>query len=138
MTFTEIELAYLIAQPLGRVATIGPDGAPQVNPVAFFLDSDAHLLEFSGPHLRASQKYRNLLADPRISFVVDDMASEPVGPGGQTGRGLEIRGVAEILRIEQPRMEGFSRDLVRIHPRRVIAWNLDGPGGNARNVSPSA
>jgi pyridoxamine 5'-phosphate oxidase family protein len=136
MAFTETELEYLVAQPLGRVATVGPAGDPQVNPVAFWVDTDAHTIEFSGPHLGTSQKFSNLRADPRISFVVDDMASEPVGPGGQTGRGLEIRGRAELLSRDRPLRPGFSRDLIRIHPRRVIAWNLDGPGRNARNVTP--
>ena len=31
-------------------------------------------------------------------------------------------------------MQGFSHEVVRIHPRRVIAWNLDGPGPNIRDV----
>lgn len=137
MAFTDIELAYLVTQPLGRVATIGPDGSPQVNPVAFVVDTTAHRIEFSGPFIRRTRKYRNLLADPRISFVVDDMADEPVGPGGQTGRGLEIRGNAELLELDEPIREGFAHDLIRIHPRRVIAWNLDGPGPNARDVDRS-
>jgi pyridoxamine 5'-phosphate oxidase family protein len=135
MTFTEREMAYLHEQPLGRVATVGPDGAPQVNPVAFWLDATNHRIEFSGPFLKNSQKFRNLSADPRISFVVDDIAAEPVGPGGQTGRGLEIRGHAELLTLERAPRKGFSADLIRIHPRRVIAWNIDGPGRNARTVS---
>ena len=134
MIFTVTELRYLVEQPLGRLATVGPDGAPQVNPVAYWLSTDNHVIEVSGPQLGASQKFRNIRADPRISFVVDDIATEPVGPGGQTGRGLEIRGDAELLSLNRPPREGFSRDLIRLHPRRVIAWNLDGPGRNARNV----
>jgi pyridoxamine 5'-phosphate oxidase family protein len=137
MIFTDVELRYLIAQPLGRLASIGPDGAPQVNPVAFWMNADNHTIEVSGPQLRTSQKFRNIQADPRISFVVDDMATEPVGPGGQTGRGLEIRGRAELLTLDRPPMKGFSTDLIRIHPRRVIAWNLDGPGRNARDTARS-
>jgi pyridoxamine 5'-phosphate oxidase family protein len=31
-------------------------------------------------------------------------------------------------------MTGFTEDLIRIRPRRVVAWNLDGPGLNAREV----
>jgi pyridoxamine 5'-phosphate oxidase family protein len=134
MTFTKPELAYLIDQPLGRVATIGPGGEPHVNPVAYWVDTEAHTIEFSGPFLARSQKFRNLAADPRISFVVDDMADHPVGPGGQTGRGIEIRGRAELLSLDQPPRDGFSSELVRIHPARVIAWNIDGPGPNRRDV----
>jgi pyridoxamine 5'-phosphate oxidase family protein len=52
---------------------------------------------------------------------VDDIAAEPVGPGGQRGRGLEIRGVVETLHPERPLMEGFSNDLLRLLPRRIVA-----------------
>jgi pyridoxamine 5'-phosphate oxidase family protein len=49
-------------------------------------------------------------------------------------RGLEIRGRAETVAVEEPLMQGFSHEVIRIHPRRVIAWNLDGPGPNIRDV----
>lgn len=78
--------------------------------------------------------FRNLQADPRISVVVDDNAPEPVGPGGQHGRGLEIRGRAELLTLEEALLPGFSNEVIRVHPRRIIAWNVDGPGPNFRDV----
>ena len=31
-------------------------------------------------------------------------------------------------------MQGFTNDVIRIHPRRVIAWTLDGPGPNNPDV----
>ena len=134
MVFTDAERSYLVAHPLGRLATIGPGGSPQVQPVAFQLGDDAAALNIGGPELAKSQKYRNVEADPRASFVVDDVADEPVGPGGQRGRGLEIRGRAELHVVAQPMMEGFSRDLITIRPLRIIAWNIERPGYNARNV----
>jgi pyridoxamine 5'-phosphate oxidase family protein len=132
--FTDVERSYLDAHPLGRLATNGPGGAPQVQPVAFELADDAATLKIGGPDLTKSQKYRNIEADPRVSFVVDDVADEPVGPDGQRGRGLEVRGRAELHVVAQPMLEGFSLELITIHPQRVIAWNLDGPGYTARNV----
>jgi NADPH:quinone reductase len=134
--FTDTERAYLRAQPLGRLATIGPSGAPQVNPVAYWTNDGADTIDIGGPSLRESQKFRNIKADARVSFVVDDIATpeESVGPGGQLGRGLEIRGRAETLIVDHPLMNGFTNDVIRIHPRRVIAWNLDGPGPNIRDV----
>jgi pyridoxamine 5'-phosphate oxidase family protein len=33
-------------------------------------------------------------------------------------------------------MGGFSSEMIRIRPRRIIAWNLDGPGPNFRDVAP--
>jgi pyridoxamine 5'-phosphate oxidase family protein len=131
VTFTDSEHAYLVDQPLGRLATIGPDGAPQVKPVAYVVTGET--VEIGGPGLSHSRWFRNIKADPRISLVVDDNAEEPVGPGGQRGRGLEIRGHAE-LSAGEPAMSGFSNEFVRIHPRRIIAWNLDGPGPNIRDI----
>src|SRR5689334_9050323 len=106
MIFTETERRYLGGQLLGRLATIGPTGAPQNHPVGFWVNDDTGTIDIGGPNLRSSRKYRNVQADPRVSLVVDDMAAEPVGPGGQTGRGLEIRGVVEILRAERPLLDG--------------------------------
>ena len=131
LSLTDAERSYLIAHPLGRLATIGPAGAPQVQPVAFEVGEDA-TLNIGGPDLAKNQKYRNIRADGRVSLVVDDVA--PVGPGGLRGRGLEIRGRAELHVVEQPMMEGFSRDVITIWPRRVIAWNIDSPGRTARDV----
>ena len=134
--FTDVERGYLRTQGLGRLATIGPDGAPQNLPVAYWVNAADETIDIGGPALGDSQKFRNITADPRVSFVVDDIATaeESVGPGGQRGRGLEIRGRAETTVVEQPLMQGFSREVIRIHPRRVIAWNLDGPGPNISDV----
>ena len=85
----------------------------------------------------ASQKFKNIESDPRVSFVVDDVAApaEAVGPDGQLGRGIEVRGHAKVETGPQPLMEGFSRHLLRIFPVRVVAWNIDGPGFHSRNVN---
>jgi pyridoxamine 5'-phosphate oxidase family protein len=84
VTFTETERRYLVAHPLGRLASIGPDSAPHNHPVALWLDTGTDTIEIGGPDLAASQKFRNVRADPRISLVVDDQArpEESVGPGG--------------------------------------------------------
>jgi PPOX class probable F420-dependent enzyme len=65
---------------LAHVATIGPDGAPQVNPVWFGWDGT--LLTFSQTTNR--QKFRNLHKDNRIALSIVD----PLNPY----RYLEIRG----------------------------------------------
>jgi pyridoxamine 5'-phosphate oxidase family protein len=137
MVFTKAEHRYLVDLALGRLATIGPSGAPQNHPVTYRVNEDTGTIDIGGPALGSSRKYRNVQADPRVSLVVDDIAPEPVGPGGQTGRGLEIRGVAELLQGERPLMEGFTDDLLRIHPRRIVAWNLEAPGSNNRDVVPN-
>ncbi|SHN47746.1 PPOX class F420-dependent oxidoreductase [Cryptosporangium aurantiacum] len=134
MTFTSDERQYLAAQRRGHLGTIGPDGTPQVKPVAYFWDADAETIDIGGPELSRSQKSRNVEADPRVSFVVDDESATPVGPGGQRGRGLEIRGTAVLLSRAEALLPGFSPEVLRIRPRRVVAWNIDGPGANIRDV----
>lgn len=76
----------LASTALAHVATIGPDGTPQVTPVWF--DWDGRYLRFSQTTRR--QKYRNLRRDPRIAVSIVD----PSNPY----RRLELRGV--VVRID--------------------------------------
>ena len=130
MIFTDAEYAYLAGHPLGRLATIGPDGAPMIHPVAFRLDAGGGTIHIGGPALARSQKFRNVLADPRVSLAVDDQAETP-NPIGQTGRGIEIRGRAEVVILDTPLIAASGRETLRIHPRRIITWNI-GAFGPAR------
>ena len=42
---------------------------------------------------------------------------------------LEIRGDAEALDDADPPIEGLSRAVIRIHPRRVFAFGIDNSDG---------
>jgi pyridoxamine 5'-phosphate oxidase family protein len=132
MTFTEQELAYLATQHLGRLATIAPDGFPQNNPVGFWVNTELGTVDIGGHAMGASRKFHSVQANPKVSFVVDDIASlQP-----WRVRGIEIRGEAEALVDQAPRGPGFSREIIRIHPRRIRAWGLeDGDRyGSARTI----
>jgi pyridoxamine 5'-phosphate oxidase family protein len=132
--FTEAEYLFLSSHTLGRLASIGPDGAPQIHPVVFRVDPVGDSIEIGGPLLHETQKFRNIKRDPRVSLVVDDQAPGPVGSGGQTARGLEIRGSAELSQPTQPLTAGFGTDVIRIRPALIVAWNLDQPGYHSRFV----
>jgi pyridoxamine 5'-phosphate oxidase family protein len=120
-TFTEAELAYLATQRLGRLATIGPDGYPQNNPVGFWVDEVLGAIVIGGHGLGASRKFASVRARPQVSFAVDDIVSfDP-----WRVRGMEIRGDAEALLDQTPPMPGFSPELIRIRPRRIRSWGLD-------------
>jgi hypothetical protein len=71
---------------LAHVATIGPDGSPQVNPVWF--DWDGTHLRFS--NTKGRQKYRNVKREPRVAVSIVD----PNNPY----RYLELRG--KVVAIE--------------------------------------
>jgi len=121
MDLSENEHNYLNSQPLGRLATLAPDGSPQSRPVGFFLNEALGTIDIGGHNLGRSQKFRNVQRDGRVTLVVDDLASiDPWAP-----RGIEIRGEAEALTDADPPRPGFSSELIRIHPNRVLAWGLD-------------
>lgn len=119
--FTPAELDYLAGQPLGRLATVAPDGQVQNNPVNFFVD--AGTIVIGGHALGKSKKFRNVQRGSTVSFVVDDLSStDPWSP-----RGIEIRGSAVALTDHEPPMAGFSREIIRITPTKIVSWYLDGP-----------
>jgi pyridoxamine 5'-phosphate oxidase family protein len=109
----EAESEYLSQQNLGRVATSAPDGQPHVVPVVY--EFDGKYLYFSGWNLSRSLNCRNIIRNPRVAFVVDDLASvRPWKP-----RGLELRGLAEVFR-------GAGSTYVRITINSKRSWGFEG------------
>jgi PPOX class probable F420-dependent enzyme len=121
----------LLDGQFATLATIGPDGRPQVSEVWFLADGDKVSISLND----SRQKTRNLQANPAASVFLLDLA--------MPYRYLEIRGDAEItpdddytfadrvgakyqsdLRAhDQP---GQSRVVVTINPTRVNAVNMRG------------
>ena len=118
MAFTEEEIAYLRSQPLGRIATVAPDGQPDVAPVGF--EFDGTYLYVGGIDPAKTRKFRNVAAgNDHVAFVVDDLVStDPWTP-----RFLRIYGTAEL--VERPGPSGPSPSM-RITPVTSWSWNLDG------------
>ncbi|HEX9357539.1 MAG TPA: PPOX class F420-dependent oxidoreductase [Streptosporangiaceae bacterium] len=121
----------LLSAQFGTLATIGPDGRPQLSEVWFLAEGDTVSLSLN----TSRQKTKNLMANPAASFLILDLA-DPY-------RYLELRGDAEItpddgyafadklgtkygadLRgHDQP---GQSRVVVTVKPVRVNAVNMGG------------
>ena len=98
---TAAERGYLASGRRGCLATIGPDGGPDVVPVSYRLNADG-TIDIGGPR------------------------TGPFRPG--VGRGLELRGRAEALRGVQPPDFGaglFSDEVIRIHPEQCVSWHVD-------------
>ena len=93
MTFTDAETAYLASQRPGRLATIQPDGSPQVKPVGFRYNPGLGTIDVTGFNMTASQKFLNVRRNGRAALVVDDIASA----GPWRVRFLEIRGTADAI-----------------------------------------
>ena len=124
--FTEAELDYLRSQRLGRLATEAPDGTLQNSPVGFEVDAEAGVILIRGRDLGNTRKFRNIAANGKAAFVVDDIAW--VNPW--IVRCFEVRGTAEALTGQPPPNSYLSPEVIRLHPRRIISWGL-GPDGKA-------
>ncbi|MFI5068990.1 MAG: PPOX class F420-dependent oxidoreductase [Streptosporangiales bacterium] len=123
MSFTNAELAYLGTQRLGRLATVQPDGTLQVSPVGFSYNGSTGTIDIGGFNMAASRKFRNVAANGRVAFVVDDIAS--VDPWRV--RCLEIRGQAEAIAAPADSAARTAGAIIRIHPRRIISFGIDDP-----------
>ncbi len=120
--FTPAEIEYLQGQRLGRLATVNAQGQPHVVPVSFRYNPELDTVDIGGHHFAESKKFRDVQRNPRVAFVVDDLAS--VTPWRV--RGIEIRGEAEALESGGKEiMPGFDAAMVRIRPRRVISWGIE-------------
>lgn len=123
--FTQAELAYLQGEPrLAHLATVGPDGTPHIAPVGMWsLEPDAETIQVTGNDFAATKKFRDVARTGRAAIVIDDVLP-PWQP-----RGIEVRGRADA--VDGPRPH------IRIHPRRIVGWGLDGQR-HARDVPPPA
>jgi pyridoxamine 5'-phosphate oxidase family protein len=105
--FSEAELAYLRGdRRLGRVATVGKDGAPHVVPVGWTYNAEHDSIDVGGHDFARTKKFRDVVRSGRAAIVIDDLAStDPWRP-----RAVEVRGRAEAIHEPRP--------LIRIHPDR--------------------
>ena len=127
MAFTDEEAAYLESQRLARIATVAPDGQPDVVPVSF--EFDGTFLYVGGMDPARTRKYLNVQAgSSKVALVVDDLVStQPWTP-----RGLRIYGTAEL--VERQGQFGTA-PYMRITPTISWSWNLEGlPFSHDRKV----
>jgi PPOX class probable F420-dependent enzyme len=100
----------LESNALAHVATIGPKGEPQVNPVWFSWDGSR--LRFSQTTSR--QKYRNLSREPRIALSIVDP--------GNPYRYLEIRGT--VVAVEPDPDLAFINSMAKKYlGQDTYPWN---------------
>ncbi|WP_286144046.1 PPOX class F420-dependent oxidoreductase [Mycobacterium sp. D16R24] len=112
-----------------RLCTIGSDGDPQIRPVGVYLGPDA-AIDIVGHALASTQKWRNVIGNPRVAFIVDEVIS--VKP--PRAHGIEVRGTAEVMPGQGSTSGGLSGDIIRITPHRVISWGIDDPQTRGRRV----
>ena len=124
MSLSAAEQEYLAGRPHGRLATVATNGTPQNKLVGFRYHAQLGTIDIYGFNMETSAKYRNVQARPDVAFLVDDI----VAPGSAEGvRFLEIRGPAEAVVLDHVPGGGLSPAIIRIHPRRIVSWNIE-PG----------
>jgi PPOX class probable F420-dependent enzyme len=119
----------LLDSPVATLATIGPDGRPQLSEVWFLFDGASVAISLN----RSRQKTKNLMVRPQCCLFILDLDA--------TQRYLELRGDADVtpdddyafadrvgqkygvdLRVHD--RPGESRVVVRINPQRVNAVDM--------------
>jgi len=114
-------IAYLTTHTHGRLATVAPSGAPQNKPVGYRYNAALATIDIAGFNMERSAKYRNVGVNPEVSFVIDDI----VGEGAEGVRFIELRGWAEhAVDPDRATPGGVSAHIIRIHPRRLVSWNI--------------
>jgi len=132
--FSEAEIAYLQSKTMGRLATIGAVGRPHLVPLTYRFNTDEDAIDIGGVDFANSKKWRDVLQNPYVAFLVDDAS-----PNG--AHAIEIRGDAEPHfsggELINPRFPNFKPEFVRVRPHRIISWGLESAGfaPHARTVS---
>jgi len=131
--FSPREARYLEQQMVGRLATVSKKGTPHVAPVCYASNSERIFINTG----RNSKKVRNITANRRVAFVMDEYLS------WEKNRGIIVQGVAEVLERgeeyklgrrliygkypkweqEYPIIEG-EEILLAIIPKKVLSWGL--------------
>lgn len=126
-SFSPTEMDYLTGERrFGRIATVDAAGQPHVVPVGWWrYNPDLGTIDIAGHGLAASKKFRNVTANPKVAFVVDDMASiDPWRP-----RAVMVQGRAEALEGEARTFAGSDDAIIRIAPDKIVSWGLDEGNG---------
>jgi pyridoxamine 5'-phosphate oxidase family protein len=118
--FSDAEIAYLLTQQLGRIATVQRGGTLQVSPVCYTFDPRSGRFDIAGIDMAASQKFRNVAGNGRAAFVVDDLAST----NPWRVRCVEVRGRAEAITASTAPGDRHDGAAIRIHPEQIISFGI--------------
>lgn len=117
----------LTAGRLAHLATVNPDGSPQVSVVWIGLDGDDIVMG----HLMGGRKVTNIARDPRVALTVEAEGANPIGMGNY----LIVYGAAHLTEggaaaLLQRLAEVYVGPGVRFPPMD------DPPAGHVIHVTP--
>ncbi|HEV2759331.1 MAG TPA: PPOX class F420-dependent oxidoreductase [Acidimicrobiales bacterium] len=116
--FSMDELDYLAEGKLGRLATVDATGQPHVVPVGWSYNAALDTIDIGGRDFARTRKFRNVQADPKVAFVVDDVLP-PWRP-----RCVQVRGLGQALDAATGADGGPPGPIIRITPTRVVSWGI--------------
>ena len=117
--FSPKELEYIKSQRNLRLATVSPDGQPDVVPLTLIFDGTYFYC--GGQSMHTTRKYKNVMAagkNAKVSLEIDDIA-EGGGP-----RGLKVYGRGEIVERDDPRREKI---FIKVTPEVSWSWGIEKP-----------
>ena len=130
MTTPEIPESHkdLLGAQVGVLGTVGSSGRPQLSATWFLAEGEIVKISLN----TSRQKVKNLLANPKVSFMIIDPASPY--------KYVELRGDAEIIPdadyafadklgakyggadLRERDNPGDARVVVSIKPARIVSW----------------
>lgn len=133
--FTPEEIAYLMSQRVGRLATANARGELHVVPVGYIYNATLDTVDIGGrqPGFGTSRKFRDARHTGQAAVVIDDVLIDDKETGaGQPRRqirGIEIRGRVEAHETGGEALgSGYEPQFIRIFPARIISWGINSTG----------
>jgi pyridoxamine 5'-phosphate oxidase family protein len=128
--FSQKEIEYLKLQRLARIVTAQYHQIKKTDLYSQMLYLLVLILMANfyvgGMNILKPTKYKNVLKNNKVSFVIDDLKSvDPWDP-----RGMKIYGSADIVTRQGGYMEGTGHDnphYIRITPKKKWSWGIEEP-----------
>jgi pyridoxamine 5'-phosphate oxidase family protein len=124
MSFTDEGIAYIKSQPLARVATVAPNGQPDIAALGFEFDgTHFYIGGFKPTNTRRSNNVWN--GNHQVALVIDDLKTiQPWTP-----RFIRVYGTAELV-------DRAGQQILKITPTTSWSGNRSGrwsPGNGEDN-----
>ncbi len=113
---SEKELAFVKTQRLLHIATVDPDGQPDVVPVGW--EFDGTFFYVGGRENTTTRKYKNTQTASKVALVFD----HEDGPRSNI-RGVKVYGTADIVSREGCTGAG---EYIRVRPEVHWSWGIEG------------
>lgn len=135
--FTPDQATFVDSRRVGRLATCDPDGQPHVVPICYAFDGERLFSPLDEKPKRVEvarlKRVRNILANPRVSIVVDDYSDDwselayllVLGRAELVESGPQHDEALRLLREKYPQYRSMAleeRPVLMITPDRVVSW----------------